>query len=372
MAGAIFVPLKRMIPSIAPLSWSKSLSALIVWMLLWMAMGVSFVAMAQPGELSAPEQYVERWGDEAVYQMAVHGIPASITLAQGILESGNGLSELAAKSNNHFGIKCHGDWTGARVHHDDDRRGECFRAYDDASQSFTDHSEFLKRDRYAELFELEPTDYTRWAKGLKKCGYATNPKYAQLLIDLIERYDLTEYDQAGLKLQAEREAFAAGVARTEDARNEIAAGDVTNPAKSATLMGQRSIQLSENYIHYMIAEPGDTYESLAQELDMMLWQFYRYNDVDRTEAPYAPRKGETVYLQPKRQRGETTWLEMLPNESLWQASQRCGVSMSALIRKNRLSPDEPVPLNGRLSLKWRVTKEGKLPNWVRTIRGPSG
>ena len=361
-----------MIPTISPLSWSKCLSALIVWMLLWMAMGVSFVAVAQPGELSAPEQYVERWSDEAVYQMAVHGIPASITLAQGILESGNGLSELAAKSNNHFGIKCHSDWTGDRVHHDDDRRGECFRAYDDASQSFADHSEFPKRDRYAELFDLEPTDYTSWAKGLKKCGYATNPKYAQLLIDLIERYDLAEYDQAGLKLQADREAFAAGVETAEATRNEIAAKDAANPAKSVTRIGQRSIQLSDNYIQFMIAEPGDTYESLAQELDMMLWQFYRYNDVERSDAPYAPGKGETVYLQPKRQRGETTWLEMLQNESLWQASQRCGVSMSALIRKNRLSPDQPVPPNGKLSLKWLITPEGKLPNWVRTIRGPSG
>lgn len=355
-----------------PLSWSKSLSVLIVWMLLWMAMGVTFVASAQPRELSAPEQYVAEWGDEAVYQMALYGIPASITLAQGILESGSGKSELASKSNNHFGIKCHSDWNGGRVYHDDDERGECFRAYDHAGQSFTDHSEFLKRDRYAELFELPSDDYEGWAKGLKKCGYATNPTYAQLLIELIERYDLTQYDEAGLQMKADRAAFAEAAAKNEEMRNEAAAKDRNRATPSTLHLEHRTVLLSENHIQFILAEAGDTYEALAKELDMMLWQFYRYNNIERADVPYSPEQGDIIYLQPKRRRGETAWLDMLPNETVWQASQRSGVNMDVLIRRNRLTPEHPLPDNGRLSLQWRITSEGKLPDWVRTIRGPSG
>ena len=361
-------------PASFPFSWSKMLSTLIVWMLVWMALGVCFVAHAQPQAPSAPEQYVAQWSDEAVYQMAVHGIPASITLAQGILESGSGQSQLAAKSNNHFGIKCHSDWEGERVYHDDDRRGECFRSYDNASESFHDHSEFLKRSRYEELFELKPTDYVRWAKGLKKCGYATNPKYAHLLIDLIERYDLAQYDEQGLALQADREAFAAAEAAQATARNEVletVQNKELNPAKSANTIGRRSVQTSENYIQYILAESGDTYDALAVELDMMGWQLYRYNDIDRRNGTYTPKVGEVIYLQPKRSRGQTLWLEMRPEESIWEASQRSGVSVKSLVRKNRLTPESPMPANGKLSLQWRLTEEGKLPSWVRMIRGPN-
>jgi hypothetical protein len=360
--------------NVMPLSWSKSLSALILWMLVWMALGMSFIANAQPQAPSAPEQYIAQWSEEAVYQMAVHGIPASITLAQGILESGSGRSELASKSNNHFGIKCHGDWGGQRVYHDDDRRGECFRSYENASESFHDHSEFLKRSRYEELFLLEPTDYERWAKGLKKCGYATNPKYARLLIDLIERYGLDKFDEQGLALKADREAFAAAETAQEIIRNEVlekVQSKDLHPAKSSTNVGRRSVQVSDNFIQYILAEPGDSYSALAKELDMMPWQLYAYNDVNRKEGTYAPKAGEVIYLQPKRNRGQTTWLEMLPDESIWEASQRCGVSVKAIVRKNRLTPESPLPPNGKLSLRWRVTEEGKLPDWVRMIRGPN-
>ena len=139
--------------------------------------------------------YVEQWKSEAIQQMQEHNIPASITLAQGILESGSGNSELAVKGKNHFGIKCHG-WTGKKMYMDDDAKGECFRVYKSASESYKDHSLFLnKYDRYAFLFDLEVTDYKGWAKGLKKAGYATNPQYPQLLIKLIEDLDLSQYDK---------------------------------------------------------------------------------------------------------------------------------------------------------------------------------
>jgi len=141
------------------------------------------------------EVYIQNWKNECMEQMEKHGIPASITMAQGILESASGTSDLALKANNHFGIKCHKDWTGKKFYKDDDKKNECFRVYDNAEASFDDHSVFLKRDRYASLFQLDITDYKGWAKGLKECGYATNPQYPQLLIALIEKHRLYDLDQ---------------------------------------------------------------------------------------------------------------------------------------------------------------------------------
>ncbi|MDO1499692.1 glucosaminidase domain-containing protein [Winogradskyella maritima] len=147
-----------------------------------------------PSNLSRTELYVFNYADIAMEEMRSSKIPASITLAQGILESGSGQGRLATKANNHFGIKCHG-WSGKKIYHDDDRKQECFRSYRDASTSFRDHSEFLTgRSRYASLFDLAPDDYKRWAKGLKAAGYATDPRYPKKLIDLIERYELYKFD----------------------------------------------------------------------------------------------------------------------------------------------------------------------------------
>ena len=141
-----------------------------------------------------PETYIDRFKYIAIAEMNKNGIPASITLAQGLLESGNGNSDLAIKANNHFGIKCNGEWNGKKIYKDDDEKDECFRVYGSAEQSFVDHSEFLKRKRYASLFDLKKDDYKGWAKGLKEAGYATNPKYPDLLINLIERYQLYRFD----------------------------------------------------------------------------------------------------------------------------------------------------------------------------------
>lgn len=150
-------------------------------------------------KLSPVEQYIFNFKTTAQNNMRTHGIPASITLAQGILESGSGRGRLAVEANNHFGIKCHG-WRGQKIYHDDDRRQECFRKYKDAANSFRDHSEFLTgRKRYADLFKLQPDDYKAWARGLRKAGYATDPKYPKKLIGLIERYQLYQYDDEVLK-----------------------------------------------------------------------------------------------------------------------------------------------------------------------------
>ncbi len=150
------------------------------------------------------EQYIRRFSRVAVKKMRSNGIPASITLAQGLLESGNGNSSLARYANNHFGIKCTPDWKGKKYYKDDDRKNDCFRVYKTPEASFDDHSEFLKRSRYQSLYRLKKTDYKGWAHGLKKCGYATNPDYPQLLINLIERYDLHRYDRKGKRKQMEK------------------------------------------------------------------------------------------------------------------------------------------------------------------------
>jgi hypothetical protein len=139
-------------------------------------------------------QYIDRFKAIAVKEMNLYGIPASITLAQGLFESGSGNGELARVANNHFGIKCTGDWKGKSYYRDDDQANDCFRVYDKAEDSFRDHSEFLKRKNYAKLFELDKNDYKGWAYGLKKAGYATNPKYPDLLIGIIEKYNLDQYD----------------------------------------------------------------------------------------------------------------------------------------------------------------------------------
>ena len=316
--------------------------------------------------VTAQEAYLAKWAEEAVYQMAANGIPASITLAQGMLESGFGKSELATGANNHFGIKCHSDWAGESVRYDDDKRNECFRKYPDAAQSFEDHSVFLKKSRYDALFALKITNYKGWAKGLQKCGYATDPEYAQRLIELIERYDLEEFDEQGLLLMADRQAF-------QNAHEvHIKTPGSRDPKQPVDLIGTRPSQVSENNIRFILAEPGDDYDQLARELDMMPWQLYRYNEIERhnRKAGYRPETGEIIYLQPKRRRGLGEWTEVQAGETLWGVSQRCGVSMRSIIWKNRLKPDQQLTPGQQLSLRWRISPEGKLPGLVRTIRGP--
>ena len=167
------------------------------YIFLFFFIALSFLAIAQPAEYKlSPKEYIDRYKDDAIKEMLMHGVPASITLSQGMLESANGNSPLAVYANNHFGIKCHKGWTGLTFIQDDDAKNECFRKYASALESFSDHSAFLSgRSRYAFLFDLKKTDYRGWAKGLKKAGYATNPRYPELLIRLIERHNLSQYDK---------------------------------------------------------------------------------------------------------------------------------------------------------------------------------
>ena len=253
------------------------------------------------GQNMTRKQYIEQYSKDAITQMHKHKIPASITMAQGILESSNGNSRLAVKGNNHFGIKCH-NWDGKKIYEDDDKKNECFRKYDNVLASFEDHSLFLKKyNRYAFLFDLKITDYKSWAKGLKTAGYATNKKYADLLIKLIEENQLYELD------------------KVEEAQSIVAESS-------------RNVYLHPNRIKYVISKEGETLLEIAKEFDMRLWQLYKYNDIENV---YELTKGEKIFIQPKKNKGKVESHIVEDGESMRSISQFYGVKLKKLKRRNK-------------------------------------
>lgn len=277
---------------------------------------------------SAYQAYIDQYKDLAIEQMLKYNIPASITLSQGLLESGAGRSWLTKSSNNHFGIKCHG-WTGRRVFHDDDERGECFRAYDNPRQSFEDHSRFLAtQSRYARLFNYARTDYKSWARGLKQCGYATNPQYASKLIQIIELYNLNLYDKA--------KKFDQFMVKhsTEDG----VAPD-----------GNFHVIKAYNKNYYVIARKGDSFQSLSKELCIGKRKLAKYNERSYKEELAA---GDVIYLKKKRKKatkGYKNRPHIVQNgESMYLISQKYGIRLSSLYKKNHLSPDYQIKVGDKL------------------------
>ncbi len=277
---------------------------------------------------SAYQAYVDQYKDLAIEQMLKYNIPASITLSQGLLESGAGRSWLTKSSNNHFGIKCHG-WTGRRVFHDDDERGECFRAYDNPRQSFEDHSRFLAtQSRYARLFNYSRTDYKSWARGLKQCGYATNPQYASKLIQIIELYNLNQYDKA--------KKFDQFMVKhsTEDG----VAPD-----------GNFHVIKAYNKNYYVIARKGDSFQSLSKELCIGKRKLAKYNERSYKEELAA---GDVIYLKKKRKKATKEYKNrphiVQIGESMYLISQKYGIRLSSLYKKNHLSPDYQIKVGDKL------------------------
>ncbi len=302
----------------------KRISALLLVFLL--------VTAASPG---AYQNYIHKYSSIAVSEMKRTGVPASITLAQGLVESAAGESTLASKSNNHFGIKCHSDWKGRKTYLDDDKAGECFRVYSNAAASFKDHSDFLRyQDRYKSLFDLDPTDYEGWARGLKKAGYATDPKYAEKLIKVIEDYELYKYDSTQADelpeppLAIEQAVEVLPAAAREEVRFSLS----------------RDV-FQINGVTCVYAVEGDTYQSLANANSLFLGEILRFNDL-RYDEPL--KAGEVVYLQPKKRqaaRGLSKYIAGDGGESLRDISQRFGVKLAALCSLNGLREDAR-PLEG--------------------------
>ncbi len=249
-----------------------------------------------------PEEYIQTYKDIAIREMKTHKIPASITLAQGILESGAGNSALAREAKNHFGIKCHKGWEGDTYYMDDDEKNECFRKYDNVEESFRDHSEFLcGRTRYAALFELDITDYEGWAKGLKAAGYATNPKYAQLLIDRINLYDLAQYDQIALGLLTENEVEPVDPEVVEEYFELAFSPEDKSVFPLADMTPDGRFIYENNKVRFVFAKEGETPESMAQAFGIKFKKFCEYNCLKHPEEVVF-HSGDVVYLDKLRNR----------------------------------------------------------------------
>ena len=277
------------------------------------------------------QQYIDQYKDIAIEQMRRWKIPASITLAQGIFESGAGQSELAVKGNNHFGIKCHG-WTGRTLYHNDDQQGECFRAYPSAFDSYEDHSRFLANgQRYRSLFSLKTTDYKGWARGLKAAGYATNPQYADRLIELIQLYRLYQYDTA-----TTYDHFMADHAKDRPA----VVGQQLHPIKI----------YNKNY--YLYARRGDTFKSIGEEIGISYRKIAKYNERDKKDAL---QEGEIIWLKkkqtkaPKEYKGRLHYVRQ--GESMYSIAQTYGIRLKSLYKLNRLSPDYDLRVGDALRLR---------------------
>lgn len=278
------------------------------------------------------------------------GVPASITLAQGILESGSGLSTLAVNGKNHFGIKCHKGWTGDTMYMDDDRRGECFRVYNSVEESFRDHSDFLRyRDRYKFLFELERTDYKGWAVGLKKAGYATDPKYATKLIKYIEDYNLSRFD-----ILTTQEAAVVPESPLQ-IEQPVAAPEVRNgvsvPASEQFHFQLSRLLYSLNDVPFVYSMEGETYASIAKQYHLFKWEILRYNDLKK-EQPLLP--GSVVYLEAKKKKapkGLDMYIVSEDGESFHDICQRFAVKEKAILKLNGWIP--PVELEEGDEIKLR-------------------
>jgi len=289
---------------------------------------ISQALSGQAPAKTSREAYIQKFAPIAMDEMKRTGIPASITLAQGCLESDNGNSRLAREGNNHFGIKCHDDWQGKKIYHDDDEKGECFRHYKSAEESYLDHSDFLMtKQRYAELFELRPDDYKGWAHGLKRAGYATNPTYAEKLIRIIDENDLHRYDievLAGNGVPSKRERSGRSV------------------HKPGMTTGGREVRVN-NRVEYIIAREGDTPQSLRDELDLYPNEIYRYNDISKGAIISA---GDLIYLQPKRSKaaaGNNIHV-VKEGETMHDIAQQYGVKLYKLLERNQMiEGEEPRP-----------------------------
>jgi LysM repeat protein len=350
---------------------------------------IARISMAQ--DTTAILNYINTYKDLAIEEMQRTGVPASIKLAQGIHETLAGTSDLVMKSNNHFGIKCKDTWTGPSVRHTDDRRNECFRKYNSAIDSYRDHSNFLKNSpRYASLFDLDPTDYRDWAYGLKKAGYATNPKYAEVIIKLIENYHLQDYTLIALgKLEPSGEMVATttpvievqqekenpqntAVTRTEVAsvtkdgflNMEMQVGkeeDGKKEMKAAEKVIEQptypSGEFKINETRVIYAKKGTSFLSIAQQYNISMAWLYDFNDLKEMEAV---DKDELIYLQRKRKTGNNEFHIVKAGETLHDIAQTEAIRLETLLEYNMLNNDMKPAVGEQLYLKTKAPSSPRL------------
>ncbi len=296
--------------------------------------------------------YIQSYQDMAIREMQRTGVPASITLAQGILETEAGKSDLVIRSNNHFGIKCKSSWTGEKVYHDDDARGECFRKYSDAEDSYKDHSDYLRtQPRYASLFSLDPLDYKGWATGLKKAGYATNPRYAQILIKYIENYRLDEYTLVamGKKVDGPFNSIAkekSAATQQNGALDNLAIStqpvavheDVVKPDLAAITVYNKPVypagEFTLNNTRVIFAQEGSSLLALAEKYNIKLRHLLDFNDLP--DGSELLEKDQLVFLQRKRRQGHNEFHTVAPGETLYDIAQSEALRMESMLVFNQL------------------------------------
>jgi LysM repeat protein len=293
-----------------------------------------------------PAQYIAMHKDMAIQEMIRTGTPASITLAQGILETESGNSALVKKSNNHFGIKCKAEWTGARVYHDDDEAGECFRKYDSVVHSYRDHSDFLRtRSHYAFLYSYEPTDYKSWCYGLKKAGYATNPRYPQILMKTIEDHQLNEYTKSALSQIPDYSAF---VIKKNNGNTVKTDTEELKEDKIITPPIDRSYEKIYNGLRAVYADSGTSLLAIATRYKVDLAKVLEFNDFLKDGLLDGP---QWVYLQSKRTEARQETHKVKTGETLHQIAQSNGIQLGYLIAYNNLDEEDPLPAGIILKLQ---------------------
>lgn len=279
-----------------------------------------------------PQDYIDQYKDLAISEMKRSGVPAAITLAQGILETESGNSDLLKRSNNHFGIKCKSNWTGPSVSHDDDAQGECFRAYDNAEASYRDHSDFLRNSsRYSFLFDLDPADYKGWAYGLKKAGYATNIKYANTLISYIEQYNLEQYTLAGMLHGLNGDEY------------KIAQGNIspekTLPVTSDAVPSNSWIIYTLNRTKAINADAGTSLLAIAEKFHVRLSKLLEYNDL---ESDGILQNAQIIFLEKKPVSGEQPSVTINTQKSAYTVSQENGIQLVSLCAYNNLKRSDNI------------------------------
>ncbi len=278
--------------------------------------------------------YIKKYKNLAIKEMKKYHIPASIILAQGILESGNGNSRLARNGKNHFGIKCHNNWDGRTIKWNDDSKRECFRRYGSVADSYRDHSEFLSsRGHYSDLFKLHLTDYKNWAKGLQKAGYATNNKYSNLLIRIIEDNNLNALDDP--QLFANDLPVNQVLPTSEDDFEPIQLGGADRPL------------YTNNGVKFIFAEEGDSFATIARDLNIYSWQIYKYNELTKDQNI---QKGQMLYIEKKKRRAGQKYHQVKSNESLYSISQLYGIQLKVLCKRNKLDIEDSISSGQQLRL----------------------
>jgi LysM repeat protein len=316
---------------------------------------------------SVIQNYINTYKDIAIAEMQRSGVPASIKLAQGIHETMAGTSVLVTKSNNHFGIKCKSNWAGESVSHDDDARGECFRKYGSPADSYLDHSNFLKNNtRYAFLFKLDPLDYSGWAYGLKKAGYATNPRYPQVIIRLIEDYNLQEYTLIALgKAQPKDEVLAKTtepptgevIPLAEVKTSEVRIGAAAAPIAAKKVQDYPSSEFKINETRVVYAKAGTSFLGIAQQYNVSLERLFEFNDLAEAEQL---SQDQLVYLQRKRKTGNNEFHTVREGESLYDIAQEEGMRLESLLVFNQLHGNMRPAIGEQLFLKAKAPERPSL------------